>query len=105
MKRVGDIREKRAERFWEERMKGKAARELASDRATLENELHLIQAPDSLRAGAVAEQEADAQVLEEAEVEAMEEETLVAAPKAKKSAVKAKTPKLKVAASERRMRG
>ncbi len=104
MKRVADIREKRAERFWEERMKGKSARERAADRAQLEKELHLIQAPESLRAGAAREEEPEADMLEEEAPEMMEEEaTLVAAPKAKRAA-KEKAPKIKVAASERARR-
>lgn len=110
MKRVGEIREKRAERFWEERMKGKASRELADARKELDRDIHLVQAPDSLlvdksrRRQAVVDTEADAEE-ERLEDVAMGEEPaqeIVRAPKAaKRAAAKAKTPKFKVPASDR----
>lgn len=106
MKRVGEIREKRAERFWEGRMKGKAARELADARKELERDIHLVQAPDSLltdksrRRHAIAD--ADEEEEEQAEEMAVEEEPqeVVKAP-AKRSAAKAKAQKVKVPAADR----
>ena len=94
MKRVTEVREARAEKHWEGRMKGKEARERAADRAQLENELHLVRAPASLRLGAAAEAEAEA----EPEPEALmaEEPALV-----KARAPRARTAKLKVAADDR----
>ena len=93
MKRVAEVREKRAEKFYEARMKGKEGRERAAARAQLENEVHLVRAPASLRNAAAEELEA-----EDMQVEA-EAEAPVAAKAAKAPRVKA--PKLKVRASER----
>lgn len=94
MKRVSEVREARAEKFYEARMKGKEGRERAAARAQLENEVHLVRAPASLR-NASAEEEVE----EEAMEEAMEEEAPVAAPKTRAPRVRA--PKLKVPASDR----
>jgi len=90
MKRVSEVREARAEKFYEARMKGKEGRERAAARAQLENEVHLVRAPASLR---------NASAEEEVEEEAMEEEAPVAAPKTRAPRVRA--PKLKVPASDR----
>jgi hypothetical protein len=98
MKRVTEVREARAEKFWEARMKGKVSRERKADKAQLENELHLVRAPASLRAGAAAEADAEA----DEEVEAMaEEEAPAAEAPAKARAPRARAPKLKVAAGDR----
>ena len=104
MKRVGEIREKRAERFWEGRMKGKAARELADARKELERDIHLVQAPDSLltdksrRRHAIADGEEEEEEAEEMVVEE-EPQEVVKAPA--KRAAKAKAAKVKVPAADR----
>lgn len=117
MKRVTELRETRAARFWEERMKGKAASNLAADRKQLADEIHLIRAPASLRAGtaeAAAAAEAEAAEAEEeraaeeaaafAEPMEEEEEQLVAEPVVAKA--KTRLPKLRaVAAARTRTRG
>ena len=91
MKRVAEVREARAEKFYEARMKGKEGRERAAARAQLENEVHLVRAPASLRNAAA----------EEMEEEAMEEVEEEAPVKAKTRAPKSRAPKRKVPASER----
>ena len=91
MKRVAEVREKRAEKFYEARMKGKEGRERAAARAQLENEVHLVRAPASLRNAAA----------EEAEQEAMQVEEQEAPVAAKTRAPRLRAPKLKVPASER----
>ena len=93
MKRVTEVREARASKFWESRMKGKASRERAADKAQLENEIHLVRAPASLRVGAVAA-EAEAE-------EAIAEETPAAEAPAKAKAARVRAPKLKVPAGDR----
>jgi large subunit ribosomal protein L24e len=97
MKRVTEVRESRAEKFWEARMKGKVSRERKADKAQLENELHLVRAPASLRGAAEAEADEAAE-----EVEAMTEEPEAEAPVAAKArAPRVRAPKLKVAAGDR----
>ena len=105
MKRVGEIREKRAERFWEGRMKGKAARELADARKELERDIHLVQAPDSLltdksrRRHALADGEEEEEEEEADEMVVEEPQEVVKAPA--KRAAKAKAAKVKVPAADR----
>jgi hypothetical protein len=107
MKRVGEIRERRAERFWDERMKGKAGRELAKDKKELAEDIHLIRAPDSLLRGAAAQvedeeaEEMDADEADEEE-EAMEEELVPEPRAAKERAAKERAPKLKVSSGRSR---
>ena len=48
MKKISDVREKRQERFWEARMAKAKGVQVASDRKELEQQIHLIKAPDSL---------------------------------------------------------
>ena len=93
---MGEIRERRAERFWEGRMAGKAERELASDKKEVEDDIHLVRAPASLLKGYVAAEEGEA--MEEEEV-AEEAEELVAEPKsADRRREKVKTPKIRARA-------
>ena len=51
MKRILEVREKRQKRFYEARMKGRAAHENAQARKEIEQNITLVQAPDSLRKG------------------------------------------------------
>jgi hypothetical protein len=99
MKRVAEVRETRAARFYDERMKGKAGRERAAAKAQLENELHLVRAPASLRGLADAEAEAE----EEPEAERMEAEAAMEeeAPAVAPRAARVRAPKLKVPAGAR----
>jgi hypothetical protein len=48
MKRVEDIRTRRAERFHEMRMSGKEETSRGSDKRELEQQIHLIRAPTSV---------------------------------------------------------
>jgi large subunit ribosomal protein L24e len=49
MKRIKDIRVKRQDRFWEARMAGNKAMARKADRKELEEDIHLVRAPESLR--------------------------------------------------------
>lgn len=49
IERIDQIRTRRQERFYEKRMAKVAGQQLAADLKTLENEIHLIKAPASLR--------------------------------------------------------
>ena len=49
MKRIKDIRVKRQDRFWEARMAGNKAAQRAADRKELEEDIHLVRAPESLQ--------------------------------------------------------
>lgn len=91
MKRVAEVRTAREAKHWEGRMAGKAARDLAADRAQLESQLHLVRAPASLLVGA-------AEAAEEAEAMAADAAPLAAAPA---KAPKQRAARLKVKAGDR----
>lgn len=48
MKRIGEIRVARQDRFYQQRMAGNKERQRAADRKQLEEEIHLVKAPGAL---------------------------------------------------------
>lgn len=49
MRKILEVRQKRQERFYEQRMKGRAAKETADARREIEQNITLVQAPEALR--------------------------------------------------------
>eukprot|EP00239_Pterosperma_sp_CCMP1384_P000075 CAMPEP_0197847144 /NCGR_PEP_ID=MMETSP1438-20131217/5279_1 /TAXON_ID=1461541 /ORGANISM="Pterosperma sp., Strain CCMP1384" /LENGTH=121 /DNA_ID=CAMNT_0043458981 /DNA_START=324 /DNA_END=689 /DNA_ORIENTATION=- len=70
MKRILEIRKQRQDRFYDNRMKGKASKERAEAKKVLENEIHLVKS----LAGTETEKEQKAEKLKVAVEESMEME-------------------------------
>lgn len=52
VEKIGAIRKKRQDRYYERRMAAAKAAQVAADKATLEQQIHLVRAPAALRAKA-----------------------------------------------------